>query len=313
MVGVFSSEILKRTFVSGGTLSSDSTYYYRTFTSSGNLVISGENLPVEYLVIGGGGGGGQGNISSGGGGGAGGVRSASATLTSNTYVALVGAGHPMFNYDGSPESSSFNSLIATAGGKGAGGNATAAGSGGSGGGSNNSYPTVGISSPVTSPVQGNSGGTTQSGSTGGGGGGGAAGAGGYAQGGYGGTGGHGTAAYHDWAVATGTGTNQNYSGTSPGANTLLTLDYYYYGGGGGGGTHVEAYILPGGNGGGGTGYYVTADGTNNVNYPYTIQNGKVNTGGGAGGQGFSSGYSWNNNSSGGSGLVIVRYLKSAVD
>lgn len=45
--------------VTGGTLTSDATYYYRTFTSAGDLVVSGASLNVEYLVIGAGGGGGR--------------------------------------------------------------------------------------------------------------------------------------------------------------------------------------------------------------------------------------------------------------
>jgi large repetitive protein len=44
--------------ITGGTLTSDSTYYYRTFTGSGNLVVSGESFNGDVLVIGGGGAGG---------------------------------------------------------------------------------------------------------------------------------------------------------------------------------------------------------------------------------------------------------------
>lgn len=44
--------------VTGGTLTSDSTYYYRTFTGSDNLVISDNSLEVEVLIIAGGGPGG---------------------------------------------------------------------------------------------------------------------------------------------------------------------------------------------------------------------------------------------------------------
>ena len=61
------SIIVPAPVVSGGTLSSDSTYYYRTFTGTGNLVVSGYNLNADILTIAGGGAGGR----YGGGGGAG--------------------------------------------------------------------------------------------------------------------------------------------------------------------------------------------------------------------------------------------------
>jgi hypothetical protein len=43
--------------VTGGTLTSDSTYYYRTFTSNGTLTISTTPISVDYLVVAGGQGG----------------------------------------------------------------------------------------------------------------------------------------------------------------------------------------------------------------------------------------------------------------
>ena len=52
----------KKPIVSGGTLSSDSTYYYRTFTSSGSLVVADLPLTVDYLVVAGGGGGAEGGM-----------------------------------------------------------------------------------------------------------------------------------------------------------------------------------------------------------------------------------------------------------
>ena len=74
LIGIFSSILTQRIFLTAGTLSSDSTHYYRTFTSTANLTLSG-SVAVEYLVVAAGGGGGT----NGGGGGAGGVRSGSAT------------------------------------------------------------------------------------------------------------------------------------------------------------------------------------------------------------------------------------------
>jgi NAD(P)-dependent dehydrogenase (short-subunit alcohol dehydrogenase family) len=42
--------------VTGGTLSSDSTYFYRTFTGNGSLSLSGPSLTADVLMIAGGGG-----------------------------------------------------------------------------------------------------------------------------------------------------------------------------------------------------------------------------------------------------------------
>ena len=106
--------------VTGGSPASDGTYYYKTFTSTNNFVISNGPLPVEYLVVAGGGGGNFG----GGGGGAGGVRLGNATLSSGTYVATVGGGSSGVS---SGNLSSFNSLISAGGGIG-GGNGGSAGS-----------------------------------------------------------------------------------------------------------------------------------------------------------------------------------------
>lgn len=72
--------------VTGGTLSSDATYYYRTFTSNGTLSISGKSMQFDFLVIGGGGGGGY------GGGGAGGVRQSSAIQPIGNHIITVGGG-----------------------------------------------------------------------------------------------------------------------------------------------------------------------------------------------------------------------------
>jgi hypothetical protein len=53
----------RKPVVTGGTLASDATYYYRTFTATANLVISNGPIAVEYLVIAGGG---PGNFGGGG-------------------------------------------------------------------------------------------------------------------------------------------------------------------------------------------------------------------------------------------------------
>jgi len=79
--GFSSSSIVKPT-VTGGTLTSDATYYYRTFTANGTLTISNASLNCDYRVLGGGGGGGYAKgelgkfsavIAGGGGGGGGGA------------------------------------------------------------------------------------------------------------------------------------------------------------------------------------------------------------------------------------------------
>lgn len=44
--------------VSGGTLTSDATYYYRTFTANDTLTVTNGTLNFDYVVVGGGGGGG---------------------------------------------------------------------------------------------------------------------------------------------------------------------------------------------------------------------------------------------------------------
>jgi len=41
--------------VSGGVLASDATYYYRTFTQSGDFTVAAGSLSVDYMVLGGGG------------------------------------------------------------------------------------------------------------------------------------------------------------------------------------------------------------------------------------------------------------------
>jgi hypothetical protein len=70
--------------ITGGTLVSDSTYYYRVFTGAGNLVVSGSgSISADVLIAAGGGGGGG---SAGGGGGAGGYRYlTSQSLSPATY------------------------------------------------------------------------------------------------------------------------------------------------------------------------------------------------------------------------------------
>jgi hypothetical protein len=283
--------------VIGGTLTSDSQYYYRTFTSSGTLSISGGSLDADVLVIAGGGAGGASVASGyyGGGGGAGGVLLHNTKSLTGNQTVLIGAGgaYPLANRRGLKGGDSvFGTCTPSIGGGGGGGGSDQfdliyseqnGGPGGSGGGgqsaANATYSVPRGAGGSGTTGQGNNGG--QGGGVfavepqAGGGGGGAGGAGGDANAATpGGAGGSGTAAYTTWGLATGTG--------------QLSGGVYYYAGGGGGasnGTGGAAGVGGGGAGGGAAG----ADGT-------------ANTGGGAG-----------NGRVGGSGLVIVRYTKTQVD
>ena len=77
--------------VTGGTLTSDATYYYRTFTSNGTLGVSGGVLSCDVMVVSGGGGGGSNRYS--GGGGAGGLKLHTAlSLSTNENVGIGGGG-----------------------------------------------------------------------------------------------------------------------------------------------------------------------------------------------------------------------------
>jgi len=80
--------------VTGGTLTSDSTYYYRTFTGNGTLSISGGAVSFDYLLVAGGGGSGGGGSTGyySGGGGAGGLLSGTTSLTVANYPVVIGSG-----------------------------------------------------------------------------------------------------------------------------------------------------------------------------------------------------------------------------
>jgi hypothetical protein len=129
--------------VTGGSLTSDSTYYYRTFTGTGNFVVSSTSLPnTDILTVAGAGAGGW---DVGGGGGAGGLTySSSITLPATTYTVTIGAGGasptggsntPAPSGTSTSIAASGFSTITSAGGGGGGNYQGGAGaSGGSGGG-----------------------------------------------------------------------------------------------------------------------------------------------------------------------------------
>jgi hypothetical protein len=289
-------------WASGGTITTDGTYVYHTFTSS-NMFVANSNLTnVEILSIAGGGGANQ----YGGGGGGGILYSANQSLI-GSYPIVVGAGGRGGYITGNPASagafdpsngtdSFFGSLTHAIGGGGAGsgwtgvGNGTAAKSGGSGGGGSARYTVGGASSQDTGGTSiqtslggvgyGNSGGngsalTGTASQLNGGGGGGAGAAGSNASSSASGAGGAGTSVFSTWGLATSTG--QNSGGT------------YYYAGGGGGYCNTSSTVASGGVGGGGGGS--------------TGISGTISTGGGAGAGNVVSSYY----ASGGSGVVIVRY------
>jgi hypothetical protein len=87
--------------VSGGTLTSDSTYYYRTFTANGTLAIVG-SINLNYFAIAGGGGGGFSSSAQfdefyyysypSGGGAAGTKTFSSSTFAAGSYAVTIGAG-----------------------------------------------------------------------------------------------------------------------------------------------------------------------------------------------------------------------------
>jgi hypothetical protein len=172
--------------VSGGTLTSDSTHYYRTFSANGTFQVSELPITVDTLILaGGGGGGGLGGNNTwehNGGGGAGGfLQLSNVVVSTGSYPIVVGAG-------GSPQasgnSSEFLSNIAVRGGAG-----NVIGVFGSGGGG--IAPGGSQSKGTGTPGQGFDGGNGAFGSQsfGGGGGGGAGSIGGNASGGTGGSGG----------------------------------------------------------------------------------------------------------------------------
>jgi hypothetical protein len=273
----------------GGIITSDATYYYHTFRSTGVFTPS-VSLSADLFMVAGGGGGGTGDTNgTGGGGGAGGYRLLSAqTIPATACTVTVGAGGSVLT-SGSNSSiagSGLTTISSTGGGRASGLTTPAASGGSGGGGGGNNLPTGGAGNAGGySPVEGYAGGTNVAFS--GAGGGGAAGIGiadtWNGSTGTAGNGGPGTAINATWASAVGFGVNG------------------FIAGGGGGGRDGKRSMTAaiGGVGGGGNGCSAGLSG----------QPGTANSGGGGGGGG-------NLNSTeyvaaaGGSGIVIVRYLKA---
>lgn len=308
----------------GGTILTCGNYKTHVFTGPGTFTVScaGNSLgsnSVEYLVVAGGGGT---TASWVGGSGAGGFRqnypsptTAGLPVTATGYPITVGAGGSAGTgcVPGNSGNNSIFSTITSAGGGGSGYSAPGV-SGGSGGGGAIYAPPLGTAgaggagnTPPVSPPQGNPGGNgafTPDGNTysaGGGGGAGAAGSNGGTGGGpfpgrSGGAGGVGspiaTAVFGPTAPSYGT------TGPAPGR--------YFSGGGGAGGWNTTVngggYIgALGGAGGGGAGANSPQAPTPTAGGPGT--SGTANTGGGGGGGGATAPVG----TSGGSGIVVIRY------
>lgn len=263
----------------GGTVTTDGTYFYHTFTSS-NIFTPSQDLTVDYLVVAGGGSGGAFNGYSGGGGagglrctigatGGGGSLESPLSLTAQNYTVTIGAGGSGSN----GSNSVFNTITATGGGVGGYFNGAAyvtGGTGGSGGGQNANQDGITIAGGSGTANQGYAGGGSSGLGRGGGGGG---------------------------AGAAGSAGNASTPGNGGnGVATSISGSSVTYAGGGGGSSQANGVAGgTGGTGGGGTG----AIGNNTT----VGSAGTANTGGGGGG---SAGIAANGGA-GGSGIVIVRY------
>jgi len=296
LYGIAAEGISPAPKATGGAIYSDSTYYYHVFGSSGAFIPS-QTFNADTLVLAGGGG------SSGDDGGAGGAGGLCILLNSGytsgtTYTATIGAGGTANTVNargGQGINTTFNSITALGGGGGGYGNPAAGvltgAAGGSGGGGG-----YGTSAAGGAATQGTSGGATGYGFAGGsgfatsqygtGGGGGAGGAGGNGSATNGGAGGIGR-----------TDSFINSIGAATGVGQLVAGNYYLAGGGGGsiGGSAAGGFWGAGGAGGGGRG-----GGSGGVGTEVGATAGLPNTGGGGGAD----------TKAGGSGVVIVRYLKA---
>lgn len=288
--------------VTGGTLYSDSTYYYRVFRSSGTLTVSQAPIQMTFVIIAGGGGGANAqalaspeNYLVGGGGGAGGAGEVTQNFEVGNHNVIIGAGGSSATVGGNTQ---FGGYLMIGGG-------SFQTNGGSGQGDSGWYnPALGgyINPPAGAGLftQGSRGGTafngvySGTGTAGGGGGSGypfanADGTGFGASTGV--NGGSGAVGWSSWHAVTGTGV----------VNPQNATDYRIAAGGGG----------PGGIGGNGAGGGA-GNGTQNALAPFEIGKSAVaNTGSGGGGVATNSG-TGQNGGNGGSGLVMVRYLRSAV-
>ena len=272
-VGLGSLSVLPPFTATGGTITTVGNYKIHTFLTSGTFTPNKAGI-VDYLVVAGGGSGGAGGWGAGGGG-AGGLQTATgfAISNNNPITVTVGAGGAaaVASEGVSGSNSVFSTITSIGGGGGA------------------------ISSDPDGLIGGSGGGGTYNGGNGGSG-----------TSGQGNAGGSNVATYGVGAGgggASGAGSNSGIlkqaGAGGDGSTSILSGSSVTYAGGGGGGTEAQAdrTIALGGSGGGGNG---------------GKQNGTVatagtdNTGSGGGGTGSSAGTL--PSGSGGSGIVIVRYV-----
>lgn len=295
----------KLSIVTGGTLFSSGDYYYRLFASSGSINIDKAPLEAEIMIVAGGGSGATNSYypkdkGAGGGGGGGLYVMPNSTLGIGDYGAVVGGGgagpyigSEYHQANGNNGSNSYFykigdavSMIANGGGGGINGNL------GNANGGTSSFNQNGT-------IQNFSGGifakSTYANTVAGGGGASPAMNGNNAVYNYyhsaSGSGANGPSNFSEWINAVGVGANGSFSG------------------GGGGQPCLDAFQGPynqlssGGNGGGAPGIFKWTGSLT------TDPNAVINSGGGAGGYYATIGQSGN----GGSGFIIMRYLKSAVE
>jgi hypothetical protein len=292
----------------GGTVTTSGGYIIHSFTTTGtSAFVPAFSGSVEVLIVGGGGGGGG---TLGGGGGAGGVIWIPATnvISGTSYPVVVGTGGPSMTNGqassvfeataaGGGTSGTWSEGIGTAGGSGGGAAATESLLNTGGASSGNS---LGLNSGF---IYGNRGGNMTTARTGGE----ARGAGG------GGAGGQGLNTNTN--ITGNTGQTGAGSGGVGVVNAILGPSYYW-GGGGGGGGHDNQFGGWGGLGGGGGGTGSAGRGTGGGSSLNTGISGGIgeginggaggaNTGGGGGGASFGG-----QGGTGGSGIVVIRYLQS---
>jgi hypothetical protein len=282
----------------GGTIYTFGLYTCHAFLEDDDFeVLVGDGLTCDVLVVGGGGAGGS--RDAGGGGGAGGlVYHSGRSIAQGTHSAVIGDGGPNalgtcghYNCMGSNgDNTTFHSLTANGGGTGGAHNNLGGQAGGCGGGGSHHATWAGAGASTQSAVGGDS-----------------------ATYGFGTAGGVGYDAGHDpgggggaGAVGDpGNGGSDNKAGDGGVGKDYSSVFGTTYGesgyfAGGGGGCQYNGWSIAkglGGTGGGGDGGYYSGG--------YTGQeSGSANTGGGGGGFGSTGGLL----GSGGSGIVIVRYL-----
>lgn len=237
----------------GGVVTTDGTYIYHTFTTSGSLVPITTPITANFLVVAGGGGAGNGagaggaggfRTSAGTSGGGGSAESALSLSLSTSYTVIVGAGGAGgTGVNGS--NSSFGSLITSVGGGACPDSSSNGTSGGSGGGGGRGSNTGGAGTANQGYAGGNAG------TTAGGGGGGAGAAGAAGSGNTGGNGGNGVASSISgssvtyaggggaWGNSTGGTGGTGGGGTGIGGSGTGTSGTANLGGGGGAGSTIS--------------------------------------------------------------------------